>query len=658
MHQRVAVAVSTVLFALLAVVAVIVADLHDRGYPEQLHAKSSASLDFATSGLSDEEAFQQMGELSERLGVGLVKVSPDLGGDQSGQVYVVLGERQPFPDKIRRFGNEPDAQIAEKAALANSYASGQYLVTGQTAHLPEFKAWLTEHRVRNEWSDDTLGATLMLVVKQGSFAVTLLSATALMVSLVLYWLSVKAKGRALRVLAGVSGWRIQYEDAFGFFAAMCLAAVVCDGLAVIYVGLAHGWTFVPYYGSTLLTFNAIVVVSTMLAAVVMSVASWPSAASLAARKPAVASLRKVSTVLKAGIFVVVLAAVSPALAAYSDATQAAEQQDRWRSLADQVAISFPMGLGESGFQRVMRDVGDVVKDAEARDAVALSYTWTSESLQSAELGPYGHLALVNQRWLDLMLTGGKGGGTRGQLDAVLQPLPLDQVPQGARQFLGASLGLWSRGDVDAAEVMRSFSYYRSGKTGTVPVSRGGNGDLLFPDEAIFVVTPNLHGTFNDDFLASAASTKNIVFSGLGPTQALIARHHLQQKVNVKYVAEEGILRAQVTAYFAWLQGISLVALIVALVLAALLGAFITAVLKARRDFPLRLAGKRWSQILRNRVVGEWVVGLGLASLVILVRGAEGGAVVAGAAVAVLLLSPLTHLVAGRWAFANVVRRKL
>lgn len=656
MHKRVVVAVSTVLFALLAAAVVIVADLHDRGYPEQLKAKSSAILDFSVSGLSDEAAFQQMGELSDRLGVGLVKVAPDLSGDQSGQVYVVLGERQPFPDRIGRFGDEPDAQIRDGAALVNSYASGQYLVTGEMTRLEEFRAWLTERRVRHEWSDDTLGATLMLVVRQGSFAITLLSATALMVSLVLYWLSVKAKGRALRVLGGVSAWRIQYEDLVGFLAAVSVAAAGCNLLAVSYVGVAHGREFVPYYASTLLTFNAIVVLTTMAFAVAMSVASWPSAESLAAREPALKSLRKTSFVLKAATFALVLAAVSPALAAYSDANEAAAQQAQWRSLADQVAIVFPMALGETGFQQVMRDVGDVVSDAEARDSIALSYTWTSDSLDGADLGPYDHLALVNQRWLDLMLAQAEGASTRGQLISGLVPLPPDEMPEGTRQFLGPSVELWSRGSLNGDDVLRSFAYYRSSGSTTVPVSLGG--DLAFPDNAIFIVTPNLYDTFNDSFLASVASSRNLIFTGLGPTQALLAQHDLQQKVNVKYVAEEGILRAQVTAYFAWLQGISLIALIVALVASALLGAFITAVLKARRDFPLRLAGKRWSEILRDRVVSEWSVGLGLASMVVVIRGSDGRVLVAGVAVIVLLVSPLTHLVAGRWAFANVVRRRL
>jgi hypothetical protein len=649
-----------VLFSLLAAAAVIVADLHDRGYPVQLGAKSAVDLDFSESGMSDAEAFRQLGMLSDRLEIGLVKVAPDLSGDQSGQVFVALEDQDSFPDSIRRFGDQPDAQIRGNAALAHSYASGQYLVTGETTHLAEFRAWLTAHGVSSRWNDDTLGDRLLLLVRQSSFATSLLAAAALMVSLVLYWLSVKAKGRALRVLAGVSTWRIQFEDLGGFLATMTAAAVVCNVVAVVYVGLSHGWVFVPHYARELLTFDAIVILATMVCAVAMSVASWPSARMLAARDPAVKSLRTTSVVLKAATFALVLATVAPAFAAYTDAEAIAAEQARWRALADHVALSFDAGMGETGFQQVMSSVGDVVNEAEDRGSVALSYTWTDEMMMAGDLEPYEHLSLVNQRWLDLVLEEGRGGNTGGGQPAHgLIPFTPDQIPDNVDQFLGPQLQLWTRDDLTADETLGMMSFYRYAAPTALPLARGGGGDdLVFSNDALVIVVPGVHDVFNDDFLASAASTRNLVFAGLGETQALVAQHGLENKVHVKYVAEEGVLRAQLAASFAWLQGISLVALVVALVVAALIGAFITAVLKARRDFPLRLAGKRWVEILADRVAREWSVGVALTGPVILVRGLEGGVLVAVVAVAALLLSPLMHLLAARWAFARVSLRRL
>jgi hypothetical protein len=214
----------------------------------------------------------------------------------------------------------------------------------------------------------------------------------------------------------------------------------------------------------------------------------------------------------------------------------------------------------------------------------------------------------------------------------------------------------SRDRLTTAEALSKVSFYRYAGPGAFPMSL--TGTLVFSNDAIIVMVPSVHDLLNDDFLASAASSSNLVFTGLGPTQELVERHGLQKGVHVKYVAEEGILRAQFAAYFAWLQGISLVALFAALVVSALIGASITAVLKAKRDFPLRLAGKRWAEILADRVAREWSVGVALIGLVVLFQGLDGGVLVAVVAAAGLLVSPLMPVVAARWAFANVSLRRM
>lgn len=317
-------------------------------------------------------------------------------------------------------------------------------------------------------------------------------------------------------------------------------------------------------------------------------------------------------------------------------------------------------MGETGFQNLTSSVGDVVNDAEDRGSVALSYSWTDDMLMAGDLEPYDHLSLINQRWLDLMLKDGGGGNNEGGHAAHgLTPLTPDQIPDNVAQFLGPQLQLWTRDDLTAEETLGMMSFFRYSASAALPLAKGGGGDdLVFSHNAIVVVAPSVHDMFNDDFLASAASTRNLVFTGLEQTQALVADHGMQGKVHVKYVAEDGVLRAQLAASAAWLQGMSLVALIVALVVAASIGAFITAVLKARRDFPLRLAGKRWVEILADRVAREWVGGIALIGLVILVRGLESSVLLSLVAAAVLLLSPLTHFLAARWAFTRISLRRL
>jgi len=73
-YRRVVAGVSLVLFGVVALVAVIVTDLHDRSLPQALGAKAAVTLDFSRSSLSDEGAFAELARLSDELGLGLVKV--------------------------------------------------------------------------------------------------------------------------------------------------------------------------------------------------------------------------------------------------------------------------------------------------------------------------------------------------------------------------------------------------------------------------------------------------------------------------------------------------------------------------------------------------------------------------------------------------------
>lgn len=179
-----------------------------------------------------------------------------------------MGQKGDFPKRIQRFGHEPDAKIRDRRALAHSFANGDYLVTGKTDHIDELKHWLTSHRVNQKWSEETLLTILQFLIVQSDFGVALLAVSMLMVSLALYWLTVKAKGRALRVLAGVPTSRIQCEDFSHFLLAMVLAASILDVLAALYVGFVYGWRFVPYYSKVLLLAEAMVISLTMACALI------------------------------------------------------------------------------------------------------------------------------------------------------------------------------------------------------------------------------------------------------------------------------------------------------------------------------------------------------------------------------------------------------
>lgn len=660
MHRRVVFGVSAVLFTLLAVLVVVMTDLHDRTFPQSIGAQSSVNIDVSSSSLDDGEIFTELIALSDRLDLGLVKVAPDLSGDQSGRVFVVVGDRNPFAATAPLF-NDNDAEVRDNTDLATSYATGQYLITSEDAQIGEFQQWLSENGVTFSVAQDSATGTLRALVAQRSFGVTVLAATALLGSLVLYWLSVKSRGRSLRVLAGTPTRRIQYEDIAGLMVPIVAAALFCGIITAGYVAVWHGWVFVPFVAQTLLLLDALVLSATLVCAVVMSTIAIPSTRMLADRVPEVTSLHRASLVLKAATFALVVATVAPAFTALGMSRDTAAQQAQWRSLSDQVSIAVPAAIGESGFQQLMEPMGKLIRDAEAQESVALSYTWPAQFVtdDGGDPGSYDAVALVNQHWLDLM-----GVSTEPDNDVpsgrTLRPAPEGQVPQNVQQWLGPNLELWTRDGASVDEAFATFGAYEYAATGddSIPMASAGGGDLLFTENVLVIIAPSLYESFNDDFLTSIASTSNVVFSGLKPTQDLIRAHDLQDVTRVQYIAEEGLLLAQYTAYFAWLQGVALVALVVALSVAASISAFVVAIVRARRDFPLILSGLSWPATLGGRIATDWTVFAVLTVLILVARGFDKWPVVLGASLLAAVAVAFTHYVATQWSFANVSRRRI
>lgn len=647
MHRRLVFAVSVVLFAVVAFMVGVITDLHDRSYPVNADVKASINLDFSVSGLTDQQAFAFLARASDQLELGLVKLAPDLAGDQSGQVLVKLGHQE-LPDRIRRFGGEPDALVKDSTALDNSFASGQYLVTGDASRLGDFDQILVRRKVVGDSTLDSTGTTVAYMIRQSSFGITLLAAVMLMASLGLYWLTMRSRGRALRVLAGVSPWRIQYEDLTGFAVPLLAAALAVGLVSVGYVGVADGWLFVSYYAQTMGLFAGLAVIVTLIGMALMCAAAWPTPKMLARKDPAVTKYRGTSATLKAVTFVLMLSAVGPTIGAYQQASDTAARQSTWRALSDQVALVLPGATGEAGFQKIKGRIGDVVAQGEERGDLALTYSWANNPEAGLDFGADPSLSLVNQRWLDLV-----AGGPRSSMG--LTPVSVGDLPEGMRTYLLASLPLWLRTpDQDA---LRQFTFYRRSGDAAVPMVAGG-GDLTFLSAGIIMLVPRVHDTFDDNFLGSLVSSRNLVFTGLGPTQELLRQHRLTGQLYVKYVAEEGVLLAQLTAYFAWLRALSAASLAVALLISAAIAAFIAATVRGRRNFPLRLSGRSWREILGGPISKEWTIGIVLTVAVIAVQQFQLAPAIAVAALICLVSSTVLHYCAAQWSFSRVIARSL
>lgn len=657
MYKRIIVIVSGALFILLSLLAAIITDLNDREYPQAIGSKSRLDMRFKESEYTITEAFSELEELDTRLHLGLVKIAPDLAGDRDKKTFARLST-EALSDEFTWFSGNDTGKIVGRDRLAFSSPDGFYLVTGNLVRLDEFEATLKNAGVEVNRRDASVLDSLVFVVMERGFLTVILASLALISSLALFWLSVRARGRALRVLGGSPTTRIQMQDLTGFGGALLVSAGTVAIVATSYVGIFHGWVYVSAFLKVLVGLQVVVIILSLLVALILSAFAWPSATMLATRQPAVKSFRSVAIAIQALTFVLVVGMATPAWSAYQYASSTAAEMAQWKQLADQVSVVFATDIEE--MDRMEPTIAEMVKDAETMEAVALSYTYTEEMWPSVEFGDYSAVSFVNQRWLDLI--------TMGNKQPAVTLVANNTISEDLVYEIQEEMKMLAR-EIHSENLSEQLQFLQPREEYRLPVAQGGGGgNLHFIDNVLLVVVPSLYDTFNDSTLTSMISSSNVVFTGATATQQLLEKHHLdrqalrdhgfQGELNVIYIAEEGILKAQFATYLVWLQSLSLIALLIAFTVATGISALITATLQAKRDFPLRLAGRSWIRILQSRMVKELLVGIILVIVVVGIQRPHVLHIVLLTTAYGLLIVPLSHLFAVHWCFNRASKRRI
>ncbi|KAB8295411.1 hypothetical protein [Bifidobacterium avesanii] len=649
MHRRLLATSSALMCALSVFLAWVLCDLHDRSLPQELHPSAVITVT-PPDGMDDSDALNQLGQLNGALGLGLVRIVPDMERGTDAQVFVPLPgttlQGLASGASIRRFGGPPDGRIGDASRLESASAGGRYLVCGRwnDAVRRGLDAWAAGAGVRLEYGDDDLAGDVRMLLGQSSFRVAVGAAVALTAVLALFWLSFKARSRALRVLAGVPAWKIQYDDAVGLMLPMLVVALMTDALAAVGVLVLRGGAFVPYLLRVTLLLESAVFVCLLVFALVLSAVCWPSVRMIAARRPMPRGLLRASVLVKAVVFVAVLAVIAPSAASFREASDAAREQSVWRRLRDQVSVSVTFGPDQTDMDA---KAASLIHAMERRGKAALSYTFTDEPGNRAATDAPA-TGVVTRSWLDLV--GVDPDATDG-----ITPVDAGQLDEQARQVVD-QFATWAVDDAQTKRLQAESHYYVADGI-TVPMLKGGSDEMLFPRHATVIVVPDLDGFSDSGFLTPALSSRNIVLTGLDDTRRQAMQAGLGAAVSVRYIAEEQILRAQFSAYFAWMQAAAIMLLMAAFAMVALVGADVRATLRAGHDYPLLLAGYSPGRLAAPTILTETLFALAAAGAVCIVLSAQrsdGIAATAPVAVLAALFSAICHraAVAGRFHAVN------
>lgn len=657
MYKRIMIIVSCILFSLFALLAVIVTDLNDRDFPQAIGTKSRITIRFNQSEVSINEAFLKLATLDSELNLGLVKIVPDFDKDGDREVFAAFSDNT-LPNEFTWFRGNDKSKIVHKNRLNHSFPDGIYLVTNNTSRLDEFVDHLQHIGAEVVRRDATVLGGLQFVITEKGFITAILASLALLSSLALFWLSIKAKARALRVLGGSPLTSIQLRDITAFCRVLFIAAGTVAILSTSYIGIFHGVMYVGMYLKIFISLQALIIIFSIFIALVMSAATWPSTKIFATRQPPVKRLRLVALIIKALTFVLVISTIGPTWSTYQQSSVVAAEMAQWKNLSDQVSIVFSTNSDE--INRTEEVISRLVKDAELNDMTALSYTYTKDMMPSVDFHHYSAISFVNEQWIRLV--------TKEMENNVVTPISKNDIPKNLIHEIKEELDILSGGRA-SGNLFEQLNFQQTAKSSKLPVILGGgDGSLYFGDDILFVVVPSLYDTYNDSNLTSLISSSNIIFTGVTATEKLLKQHHLDVQslrsqgfhgeLRVVRIAEEGILRAQYMAYLAWLQNLSFITLLIAFTIAAAISAFITATLQAKRDFPLRLAGKPWIRIIQKRISKEIFVGITLLLIVIILQRPSEVKVILITAGYGLFIATVSHIIAVQWCFNGVSRRRI
>ncbi|PST45510.1 hypothetical protein CPA40_10715 [Bifidobacterium callitrichos] len=651
MHRRLFFAVSTLVFLLASLLSVISSDLHDRALPQGIHANVSMMLDFQSSGMDDARALRELTNIGDQRKLGIVKVMPDLDGDAvERQVFVAMDAtargRLPVGTSIRRFGNMPDSTVVPDSRLSSASASGQYyLIRGDQSDVG-LHDWLNRNGVTVTWGTDSLRDDIRLLVSQLSFMMSMAAALALIATMVLYWMASKVRSRALRVLAGVSTWRIQKDDMMGVLVPSLCAASCIDITAVTAVGVIKGLVFIPYFFRMLLVLEGVMLSGLFVAMLIVGAVSWPSAVMIMRRASGNIGLRRSALAMKSVVFVAVLAVTAPAMSAMASADSSAREQRVWERLSDQVSIA----LSYNDDPRLDAKVANVLRAMESEGKGALSYTFTPETTGETGTDP---VALVTEDWLDLVRVDPK------HMKHAIR-VSQDRLSTEAKDVVSQLPG-WASDSRHGEDMIRQARYYIIDGD-TIPVLQGGSDTMLFPKRLTLIVLDDYSGFSDSGFLVPAATTRNIVMTGLQDVRSRLQRAGLAQRAQVRYVAEEQILQSQFSTYFAWLQAAAFVMLIVSFALTVMVHAMVRAALRARHDYPLMLNGILAGRLAEFTILAESGAALAAGAVITMIAlhstGATAALATGALTILAILVSALSHILSVRRMFKAVNTRTL
>lgn len=587
---RVVGAITVVVASLLAYIQLTFVE---QGFP--LGSQHRGTILFGESGLTTEQILTGLAEVSRQYDLEIYLEVPGKDDPFQGlDVYAVGHEQPTAPTRIAWLSLTRHGMLYPAAELRETNLSTVYAVKGSWEGVTALTRWAESVGAQpGQWGEETPFTVFSGGLVHGAAGIPLVALAVLWVTIVLAWYAARAGARAVRLLAGTPGWRIQAQDVLGWL--RVVVPVLLAGVLVVLttVGLVKGWSNGLAVGGVVAGYLMLMLGLGVCFGLVASMVTAPSVSSLVLRKPPEARFEFPSQLLKAVALSLGLAALPALLWQAQGSLTRATIQGRVVALTGYVSQSVG-GVTEEELDAAYEQLDRFVQAVDATGTLAYAEILTRGEVP-AELVAAGFdsVAVVNSHYAERF---GLGVG-----DGSLEPVPAEQTEE---LLASGRLSTRLRDDGASAEANGLRGYRVTGGEGIVAPSGSGLG-FRHAERPLLLISEKISTSLSADSLVSALTSDYLLFKDTtvidraahdaGVSQMLLSRSR---------ATDSALLAAQFANQVVFTVGAGIVILLAAIAVSGWLSARVYASNNARFIYPMLTYGRSWWTVLRCRILTE------------------------------------------------------
>ncbi len=607
---RLGIAAVVVLFSSLCLLEVLYSESQ---FP--LNTGTVLSADYSQSSASKEETLAALRQMGDTTGIRIYKLVPDQEDFFRGTTVVALGSRQPAqPVKLTWLDPSRHGWLVGSDHLGVASLQGQYAISGSETAVGVLSDWMRREQVQFTLTNvDRLDLVVATLTTSGAW-VSMVAALVLLATVAMGWCASRAQSRAYRLLNGRKPLGILVEDIAGLLRIATRATCVVVGLVAVALWATRGGAHASAYALGVVPYLAIGALLLTIWVTLLSIVTWPHVDGLSRREPPLRRFERTSSMIKVAVLGIAVASLPGLVSATMASATAAEAMARWSPLGNHVAVRVG-NVSIAQYDSALHRITDFLAESTTEDVVTLCMAILPNDVHPYDVGPFDGVVLTDRAYLDAMMLSDGG--------ATLVELRRDDLPPGVNAYLDAQLPVWSADPHEEATL--EILEYR----GSAPFPGIGtdSGNLLLLKNPLVLVSRNPADFFNQDFLASAFSSQNLMFDDVSKLRLLLDRHSLEDLVvSIDRVSDVGLISSQSSRQAALMRALSMGLICLALGITIAISADIYAAAHSKQHFPLRAAGSSWPSILAARLASETLLVTLLAGAVataLFVRQVEG-----------------------------------